>query len=163
MPSAPIMGEANACDESFPGHLRRGVEAVVDLGDHPDTGKRRQRRKRGFSTQSEAAAALDEAKRAIEAGGHLFEQALAEAVPLEHHLIDQIVCQYNLEEPEAMVRAIRDAGAVIAPIVNPDDRARASAHLADRIGGSEVLIQKALALDPGRRSRPPAIRGRSLA
>jgi len=46
---------------------------VVDLGDHPDTGKRRQRRKRGFSTQTEAAAALDEARRAIEAGGFLFD------------------------------------------------------------------------------------------
>jgi integrase len=46
---------------------------VVDLGDDPDTGKRRQRRKRGFTTQAEASAALDEARRAIEAGGFLFD------------------------------------------------------------------------------------------
>ncbi len=46
---------------------------VVDLGDDPNTGKRRQRRKRGFNTQTEAAAALDEARRAIEAGGFLFD------------------------------------------------------------------------------------------
>ncbi len=46
---------------------------VVDLGDDPETGRRRQRRKRGFTTQTEAAAALDEARRAIEAGGFLFD------------------------------------------------------------------------------------------
>ena len=46
---------------------------VVDLGDDPETGRRRQRRKRGFATQTEAAAALDEARRAIEAGGFLFD------------------------------------------------------------------------------------------
>jgi len=46
---------------------------VVDLGDDPETGRRRQRRKRGFNTQTEAAAALDEARRAIEAGGFLFD------------------------------------------------------------------------------------------
>ncbi len=46
---------------------------VVDLGDGPETGRRRQRRKRGFTTQTEAAAALDEARRAIEAGGFLFD------------------------------------------------------------------------------------------
>ncbi|MFV0523314.1 MAG: tyrosine-type recombinase/integrase [Acidimicrobiales bacterium] len=46
---------------------------VVDLGDDPDTGKRRQRRKRGFATQADASAALDEARRAIEAGGFLFD------------------------------------------------------------------------------------------
>ena len=46
---------------------------VVDLGDDPETGRTRQRRKRGFATQTEAAAALDEARRAIEAGGFLFD------------------------------------------------------------------------------------------
>ncbi len=46
---------------------------VVDLGDDPETGKRRQRRKRGFKTQTEAAEALGEARRAIEAGGYLFD------------------------------------------------------------------------------------------
>jgi len=46
---------------------------VVDLGDDPETGRRRQRRKRGFTTQTEAAAALDEARRVIEAGGFLFD------------------------------------------------------------------------------------------
>ena len=46
---------------------------VVDLGDDPKTGRRRQRHKRGFPTQTEAAAALDDAHRAIEVGGHLFD------------------------------------------------------------------------------------------
>ncbi len=46
---------------------------VVDLGDDPETGRRRQRRKRGFKTQSEANDALEEARRAIEAGGYLFD------------------------------------------------------------------------------------------
>ena len=46
---------------------------VVDIGDDPETGRRRQRRKRGFATQADASAALDEARRAIEVGGHLFD------------------------------------------------------------------------------------------
>lgn len=46
---------------------------VIDLGDDPETGRRRQRRKRGFKTQSEAVDALEEARRAIEAGGYLFD------------------------------------------------------------------------------------------
>ncbi len=61
---------------------------VVDLGDHPDTGKRRQRRKRGFSTQSEAAAALDEARRAIEAGGLLFDVEHMTFVEYLDHWLD---------------------------------------------------------------------------
>ena len=46
---------------------------IVDRGDDPKTGRRRQRHKRGFTTQAEAAVALDEARRAIEMGGHLFD------------------------------------------------------------------------------------------
>ena len=46
---------------------------VADLGNDPETGKRRQRRRRGFATQSDASAALMDARRAIEAGGLLFE------------------------------------------------------------------------------------------
>jgi len=46
---------------------------VADLGDDPETGQRRQRRRRGFATQAEAAASLEEARRAIEVGGHLFD------------------------------------------------------------------------------------------
>ncbi len=46
---------------------------VIDLGDDPETGRRRQRRKRGFVTQAEASTALDDARRAIDVGGHLFD------------------------------------------------------------------------------------------
>lgn len=42
---------------------------VADLGDDPVTGQRRQRRKRGFATQAEAADALADLQFAIEAGG----------------------------------------------------------------------------------------------
>jgi DNA primase catalytic core len=99
----------------------------------------------------------------LAASSHLFEKALAEATPLEHHLIDQIVRQHNLEEPEAVIRAIRAAGLVIAPIVNPDDRAQASAYLASRIGRSDAMIEEALAYGPTRDGRLSSIGGRSLA
>jgi len=46
---------------------------VADLGDDPDTGRRRQRRRRGFPTQTQAAAALNDARRSIELGGLLFD------------------------------------------------------------------------------------------
>lgn len=46
---------------------------VIDLGDDPETGRRRQRRKRGFKTQVDASAALDDARRAVDVGGHLFD------------------------------------------------------------------------------------------
>jgi integrase len=44
---------------------------VHDLGDDPATGKRRQRRKRGFATQLEAAEALTEERRAIRRGTYV--------------------------------------------------------------------------------------------
>lgn len=49
---------------------------VLDLGHDPATGKRRQRRKRGFPTQAEAAAALIEARRAVRLGSYVEPTAL---------------------------------------------------------------------------------------
>jgi DNA primase len=74
----------------------------------------------------------------------LLREAIADAVPLAHHLIDQILSQHNLDEPEAMVRAIRTAGAVVPPITDPAVRAQAVSYLATRIGRDEALIQQCI-------------------
>ena len=74
----------------------------------------------------------------------LLREAITDAVPLEHHLIDQILTQHNLDEPEAMVRAIRTAGAVVPPITDPAARAQAVSYLATRIGRDEALIQQCI-------------------
>ncbi len=69
--------------------------------------------------------------------------------------------QHNLEEPEAVTRVIRAAGSVIGPIVDPGDRARAIAYLAERIGRSDTLsdtlIDAALGHGSTRRERFPRL------
>ncbi len=98
------------------------------------------------------------------AGGHIhvLEEAIGQAVPLEHHLIDQIVRQHNLEEPEAVARVLRAAGAVVAPIIDPTDRARAVSHLASRIGRDEVLVDDAIGRYSSGRGRRRTEPSRSL-
>jgi DNA primase len=73
-------------------------------------------------------------------GRRLLEDALANAVPLEHHLIDQIVEQHTLDEPEAMARAIRDAGKTLCSTADVDTRARATEYLATRVGRDAALV-----------------------
>ena len=62
------------------------------------------------------------------------EVAIANAVPLEHHSIGQIVDNHNLEEPEAMARAIRAARSVLYSTADADIRAEATEYLAKRLG-----------------------------
>jgi hypothetical protein len=55
------------------GHVRkrRTWEFIVDVGHHPDTGRRRQKSKGGFATRKEAESALHEFIRYVEGGGDL--------------------------------------------------------------------------------------------
>ncbi|MCZ7534431.1 MAG: toprim domain-containing protein, partial [Acidimicrobiia bacterium] len=48
------------------------------------------------------------------------ENIIAQAVPIEHHSIDQILLRHSLEEPEAMARAIHAAGEVIRRVGDPN-------------------------------------------
>lgn len=50
---------------------RTSWQYVLDLGTDPTTGNRRQRRKRGYATQAEAAHALIEARRAVRLGTYV--------------------------------------------------------------------------------------------
>lgn len=97
------------------------------------------------------------------AGNHHFERTLAQAIPLEHHQIDHILRQHNLEEPEAIARALRTAGSVVSDMPSPQARAEGVAYIARRVGRDPNLIRDIVeegAL-PGRHSR--ATPGRSLA
>lgn len=91
-------------------------------------------------------------------------EALDHSMPLPHHQIDQIVANYALDEPEAMVRAIHASRSVIAQLTSPADRDGAVSYLAERVGRSRELVE--LSLRPYLRS--PGIRrmerraGRSL-
>ncbi|MCH7585343.1 MAG: toprim domain-containing protein [Acidobacteria bacterium] len=89
-------------------------------------------------------------------GGEIFQEAIAGAVPLEHHLIDQIVRHHNLEEPDSIARAIHAAGSVVLSIADPAAQAQAVTYLATRVGRDDAVIQGYLE----DRARPPA-RGRS--
>ena len=68
------------------------------------------------------------------------EDALANVVPLEHHLIDQIVEQHTLDEPEAMARAIRAARSILCSTADVDVRAHATEYLATRVGRDVALV-----------------------
>ncbi len=61
---------------------------VVDLGDDPTTGRRRQRRKRGYPTQADAAAGLESARRAIEDGGAYLDAERISFLEYLDHWID---------------------------------------------------------------------------
>lgn len=92
-------------------------------------------------------------------GGDGFEQALADAVPIEHHLIADAVGRYNLNEPEGVARAVHHAGRVVAAINDPADRDRALAYLAARVDLREELIHDVLTEQAPGRVRGPASRG----
>jgi DNA primase len=77
-------------------------------------------------------------------GKHSLETAIANAVPLEHHSIDQIVDSHNLEEPEAMARAIRAVRSVLHSVADPDVRADATEYLAIRLDRDVVLVAEYL-------------------
>jgi len=68
------------------------------------------------------------------------ENIVAQAVPIEHHSIDQILLRYNLEEPEAMARAIHAAGEVIRRAGDPNIRGAATEYLAARVGRDQALV-----------------------
>ena len=72
------------------------------------------------------------------------ENVIAQAVPIEHHLIDQILLRHNLEEPEAITRAIRDSRPVLRCTPDTDARAEATAYLAKRLGRDVALVAEYL-------------------
>ncbi|MCH7584624.1 MAG: toprim domain-containing protein [Acidobacteria bacterium] len=85
------------------------------------------------------------------AGGHpdLLQSAVANPTPLVAYLIDHVVSQHNLEEPEALVRALRAAGPLVAHLTDSSsDRAQAVTHLARRVGRSEHIVEAALKSHP---------------
>jgi len=77
-------------------------------------------------------------------GKHALEAAVANAVPLEQHLIDRIVDSHNLEEPEAVARAIRAARSVLHSTSDIDIRAEVTQYLAKRLGRDVVLVAEYL-------------------
>ena len=106
----------------------------------------------------------DPAELLADGGGEIFQGAIAGAVPLEHHLIDQIVRQHNLEEPESIARAIHAAGSVVSSIADPAAQAQAVTYLATRVGRDGAVIQGYLenSAQPPARSRIRS-HGRSIA
>ena len=76
----------------------------------------------------------DPAGLVVEAGTQSLGEVIAQAGPIEHHLIDRILLRYNLDEPEAMARAIRDARSVLPSASNPDVRFHATEYLAKCLG-----------------------------
>lgn len=74
-------------------------------------------------------------------GGDGFEQELADAVPLEHHLITEIVRQHNLDEPEGVARAVHRAGHIVASIQDRGDRDRAVELIAALVHRPESAIR----------------------
>jgi DNA primase catalytic core len=107
---------------------------------------------------------LDPADLLAEGGRHSLEEAIANAVPLEHHLIDQIVDKHSLEEPEAMARAIHAASSVLCSATDADVRAEATEYLARRVG-RDVAVAAAY-LEETSQSRARELRrgnGRSIA
>jgi len=77
-------------------------------------------------------------------GKHSFEAAIANGVPLEHHSIDQIVDNHNLEEPEAMARAIRAARSVLRSTADTDIRAETTEYLAKQLGRDVAQVAEYL-------------------
>jgi len=72
--------------------------------------------------------------------GRTKEEAIANVAPLEHHLIDQIVEQHILDEPEAMARAIRAARSVLRSATDIDVRTKATEYLATSVGRDVALV-----------------------
>ncbi|MCH7586161.1 MAG: toprim domain-containing protein, partial [Acidobacteria bacterium] len=83
----------------------------------------------------------------------LLQSAVANPMPLVHYLIDHLVSQHNLDEPEALVRALRAAGPLVACLTDTADRAQAVTHLARRVERSENIVEAALRSHPHIRGR----------
>ena len=83
---------------------------------------------------------LDPADLLANGGKHSLQEAIANAAPLEHHLIDQIVEQHRLDEPEAMARAIRTARSVLCSATDIEVRTRATEYLATRVGRDVAIV-----------------------
>ena len=87
----------------------------------------------------------DPASLLSEGKADIFREALADPMPLAHYLMDHIVKQYNLDEPEAMVRALRAAVPVLNGLTNASGRAMAISYLATRVGRDEQTVEATLA------------------
>jgi DNA primase len=121
-------------------------------------------KRRTQSTSESPAYRRDPADLLADSKTELLHQTIDNAIPLVHHLIDQIIERHNLEEPEGRVRALRGAVPIINPLNEPAERAHAIAYFVDRIGRDETLVQDALhryASSPQRRREQEP--GRSLA
>ncbi len=71
-------------------------------------------------------------------------ELVAGAKPLVDYLIDELVARHNLEEPEAVVRAMRSGGALIDHLTGPHDRGKAVSYLALRLDRGEALVERAM-------------------
>jgi DNA primase catalytic core len=71
---------------------------------------------------------------------HSLEDAILNAVPIELHVIDQIVDKHDIEEPAAMARAIHAAMTVLSSVADADARAEATEYLAKRVGRDVDLV-----------------------
>ena len=107
---------------------------------------------------------LDPADLLSNGGTHSLEGAIANAAPLEHHLIDEIVELHNLDEPEAMARAIRAARSVLCSATDIEVRTRATEYLATSVGRDVAIVAAYLEeTNPQRTLKRQRGTGRSLA
>jgi DNA primase len=74
----------------------------------------------------------------------LLQEAVANPTPLVHYLIDHLVSQHNLDEPEALVRALRAAGPLMDRLTDSSNRALAVSYMAERVGRDENMVEAAL-------------------
>ena len=84
----------------------------------------------------------DPAELLAESGTQAFGEVIAQAVPIEHHLIDRILLRYNLDEPEAMARAIRNVRSVLRSASTADVRFHATEYAANRLGRDVEQVAK---------------------
>ncbi len=73
-------------------------------------------------------------------GRHSLEEVIVNAAPFEHHLIDQIIDQHKLDEPEAMARAIRATRPVLWSATDIDVRTKATEYLATSVGRDVTIV-----------------------
>ena len=83
---------------------------------------------------------LDPAEMLVHDGCRAFEEAVAKARPIEHHLIDRILEAHDLNEPESVARAIHAARRVVIGISHAHARTAAIAHLAHSVNRDETTI-----------------------
>ena len=72
----------------------------------------------------------------------IFEEALAEAVPIAHHLITEVVRKHNLDEPEGVARAVHYAGQLVAAMQDRDQRDQAVELIASLVGRPESAVRR---------------------